>query len=349
MTRLSFGYVNRAIDPMKAVQSGVLAEKNEFDTFWVADHFVDVWPDGDRLEPWGVLSALAVKTKKIRLGSGVTDALRSHPARIAQTVACLDMLSRGRAILGIGAGEAMNLVPYGLSWERPFERISRLSEAIQIIRLLWISRREKRVNFDGQFYQLHQAFLMQSPEQKPCPQIYVGAFGSKRALELVGRYGDGWYSWLNTPDTFRTRWSVVKQAAESADRSAARINPVAYIAVAFPEGARQEKVAVARGKATLLVEKTVLESVGQTPQTDQFQNLVHLPKAYVSKILDAVDQVPDEIVYKTMAIGGIEEVKTKINEFEHAGARTFAVFDLLGGRNPCRTMRTLGKIVRYYR
>lgn len=341
--KLSFGYIVHGADALSAVECGVLAEKSGFDVLWVTDHFVDVWPDGDRLEPWTTLSAVAALTSRIRLGSAVTDTQRSHPARTAQAAACLDVLSRGRAILGIGAGEAMNIVPYGLPWDSPKERIARLEEAIQVIRALWTSSRERPASYSGQFYRLDKAVLDQLPKQTL--PIYVGAFASERALSVVGRFGDGWYPWLNTPETFRKRWSVVKEAAQSVGRSVKRIEPVAQVLVAFPRSAKEERDALTRAKATLVAEKTLLRSLGYTPNTDQYQNLVHPFRDDVSKIMKAIREVPDEIVYKTMAIGGLSEVNDRINELVSAGARQIAIFDLMGLKTAKRTFSLLRKII----
>ena len=147
MPRLSFGFAGTSLDPLSAVEYGVISEKMGFDIFWMPDHFTDI--DGDKLEPWTILSVVGAKTRKIKLASAVTDTQRSHPARTAHAVACLDSLSGGRAILGIGAGEAMNILPFGLPWESARERVMRLEEAIQVIHLLWSSSRDERKNFSG--------------------------------------------------------------------------------------------------------------------------------------------------------------------------------------------------------
>jgi phthiodiolone/phenolphthiodiolone dimycocerosates ketoreductase len=216
MKLLTFGHVGASVDPLSAFECGVLAEKAGFDTLWLPDHFVDI--NGDRLEPWTVLSAVAARTKRIRLGSAVTDTQRNHPARTAHAVTSLDVISRGRAILGIGAGEAMNIEPFGLPWESVHERVARLSESIRVIRMLWSSSREKPVSFDGRYYHLKGAYLTQPPRQRPYPPIYIGVFASKIALQVVGQLADGWLPWINTPDTFERRWSLIKEAAELAGR-----------------------------------------------------------------------------------------------------------------------------------
>ena len=347
MKRLTFGHVGASVDPLSALECGVLAEKVGLDTLWLPDHFVDI--NGDRLEPWTVLAAVAAKTKNIRLGSAVTDTQRNHPARTAHAVTSLDVISRGRAILGIGAGEAMNIEPFGLPWESPHERVARLGESIKVIRLLWNSSRDKPVSFAGRYYQLKEAYLTQSPKQKPQPPIYLGAFASKRSLQVVGELADGWLPWINTPDTFEKRWSVIKEAAWSAGRGIEQIEPATHIMVAFPRNRKERELALLAGKVFLLTEKTILASLGYKPdqQFRHYQNLV-ASKEYVGRVLDATEAIPDELAYKTMAIGGVEEVREMIDEFARVGVKHFALASLLAPRGLKRNLLLLSKVIRQY-
>lgn len=92
---------------------------------------------GTMIDPWTTISAISVQTKKITMGSSVTDTQRSHPAKAAQVLATLNEISGGRVVLGIGAGEAMNLVPVAISFYEPKQRIQRLAETVQVIKNLW--------------------------------------------------------------------------------------------------------------------------------------------------------------------------------------------------------------------
>ena len=181
------------------------------------------------------------RTRKIRLASGVTDTQRTHPTRTAHMVACLDALSNGRTILGIGAGEAMNTVPFGLPWESPDERLNRLEEAIKVITLLWNSSIDLPKNFTGNFFSLKSAHLDQQPKQKPHLPFYIGAIASRRPLEIVGKYGDGWYGWLNTPQTFRKRWEIISESAKSEGRSPKKIKASTHLMIAFPPNSDEKK------------------------------------------------------------------------------------------------------------
>lgn len=346
--RPRFGFMEVSVDPQTAFQDGVLAEKIGVDTLWVPDHFIDV--DGDRLEPWTVLSAVSARTRKIRLASSVTDAQRSHPARTAHSVASLDWLSKGRAILGIGAGEAMNIVPYGLPWETPPDRVQRLAEAIQIIRLLWSSSREKTADFQGKFFKLTHAFLSQPPKQKPSPPIYVGALSSKETMQIVGQFGDGWLGWFNTPDTFQKRWSIIKEAARSTGRNPENLQSSISLMLAFPRNRREHESAMRFAKITMLMEKTILTSLNYTPNlnTRHYQHLLASVEE-IAQLDKAARQIPDELVHKCMAIGDKDEAIDKIEALCKAGATELAMADLLAPKTTKRSLKIIGRIIRGYR
>lgn len=342
---MRFGYENPGTGPLEAFENGVLAEKHGFDFFWVGDHYVDL--DGARLEPWTVLSAVAAKTRKIMLCSGVIDPQRTHPTKAAHSVASLDTISRGRAILGIGAGEAMNILPFGLPWEEPAARVRRVIEAIQVIRRLWASRKERRVSFHGRFYTLKEAFLAQHPAQQRHPPIYVGAISGRRMLEVVGRYADGWYSWLNTPNTFRERWKIVTTAAARAGRSVREIDASTQLMVAVCRGAAEKKKAMLSAKVTLLVEKNLLVKLGEghLAALPQYQNSLASP-GYVKEVVRIARHIPDAIAEMTAAIGGEEEVREKIEELRRVGAKQITVSELVPPSRPRRTIEFMGRIIR---
>ena len=138
---------------------------------WIPDHLIE---DGALVDPWSVMAGIGIQTRRVMICTGVTDTQRSHPAKTAQSVATVDELSHGRAGLGIGAGEAMNITPFGIHWDKnPRDRTQRLREAIKVIRLLWSSSKNNRKNYEGKFFQLKDAWLDQHPVQKPSPPIYV--------------------------------------------------------------------------------------------------------------------------------------------------------------------------------
>jgi F420-dependent oxidoreductase-like protein len=166
------------------------AEELGYRSVWTCDHF---FKDTDSvfvnsLEAWTLLTALAVKTSKMKLGVLATCNSYRPPALLAKISATLDMISNGRLILGIGAGwKQVEYDAYGYDFPRIGERFDRLEEALQVIIKLWT---EDRANFDGKFYKLNDAVFAPKPIQQPHPPILIGGHGEKRTLKLVARYGN---------------------------------------------------------------------------------------------------------------------------------------------------------------
>src|SRR5688572_17295070 len=165
--RIKVGVQDPTRPPFTVTRLGArIAERVRFDSYWLIDHFMGVVPPGmwtkdltpaarmvknpdEFFDPFVVLGGLAARTRRIRLGTAVTDVVRLHPASIARAALTLQHVSKGRFILGIGAGERENTEPYGLSLARP---VSRFEEALKVIRLLWGSR--EPFDFDGEFFKL---------------------------------------------------------------------------------------------------------------------------------------------------------------------------------------------------
>jgi phthiodiolone/phenolphthiodiolone dimycocerosates ketoreductase len=345
MREIRFGFAELSVDPRLAIECGILAEKSGFDFLWVPDHLADV--NGDKIDPWTVLSAVAVQTKKIMLASAVTDTQRIHPAKTAHIVACLDGISNGRAVLGIGAGEAMNITPVGLPWGAPDERVARLREAIEVIKLMWASSRNNPANYLGHSFVLKNAFLGQSPTARPHPPIYIGAFSSRKALELVGAYAQGWYGWINTAETFKKRWDTIRNAAKLNGRPSEEIDLSTHILVGFPSNSEELRKAMLSAKLILLLEKKTLATLGYA----DFSNAIHyqdlvLSSEEMKKIFSRAEEVPDEAVYKTMAIGGIDKALSLIETLRSAGVNHFAVGDLLAPQGSKKTIAIFENIIK---
>ena len=119
-------------------------------------------------DPLVMMGVAGAVTEKIRVGVVVTDILTHHPAVLAQTALTLDHVTKGRAILGLGSGEQLNVTPYGMEWDKP---VGHLDEALDVMRLLWGA--EGAVDFEGQFYNLKDAVLGLSPYTPGGPPIWI--------------------------------------------------------------------------------------------------------------------------------------------------------------------------------
>jgi probable F420-dependent oxidoreductase len=162
------------------------AEDYGYATFLVRDHFIRE-PFGDQLAPLIALMAAADATRTLRVGSLVLDNDYRHPVMLAKEAATLDLLSEGRFELGIGAGWLRSEYEQaGMAFESAGVRVSRLEEAIHILKGLWSSQ---PLTFVGNHYTVTNLNGFPRPFQRPHPPILVGA-GSKRMLALAAREVD---------------------------------------------------------------------------------------------------------------------------------------------------------------
>jgi alkanesulfonate monooxygenase SsuD/methylene tetrahydromethanopterin reductase-like flavin-dependent oxidoreductase (luciferase family) len=146
-------------------------------------------PDEPMLEGYTALAYMAAMTKKVKLGTMVTGAFYRYPGILVKTVTTLDVLSGGRAILGIGAGwyrqEARGMgAPFP---ESPRERLDRLEDTLRAAHHMW---RGDRSTFKGRYTTLEEPICSPLPLSKPHPPIMIGGEGEKRTLRLVAKYAD---------------------------------------------------------------------------------------------------------------------------------------------------------------
>jgi phthiodiolone/phenolphthiodiolone dimycocerosates ketoreductase len=336
------------------VADGVEAERLGFDVVWVPDHLVDIEPPQSISDAWTTLAFIGAKTERVRLGSGVTDIQRTHPAKIANIVSTLDNLTKGRAILGIGAGEIMNTKPYGMPWEEKKIRIRRLRETIQVIKLLWSSSFGHGVNFSGEFYALHNAHLSLSPLQKPGPPVYIGAFSSKGMFRIAGELAQGWYPGSqNTPEALREKVKIIHDAAIKAGRSPNEIDIIASIPtiVCTEESQRASLLKEIRQslKATLILSQYLFgvigideEALGLTiPKELDYQFATPGPefeKALAKALEDLVipEEVMERAIARIIAFGSPEECASVIEKFIGAGATQIFFTNFVASRENYR-------------
>jgi alkanesulfonate monooxygenase SsuD/methylene tetrahydromethanopterin reductase-like flavin-dependent oxidoreductase (luciferase family) len=169
-----------------------VAEQAGFTSAWLHDHLTAL-PDQTlpSLEAWTLLSALAVRTERIRIGVLVTDNSLRHPGMLAREAVTVDQISQGRLDFAIGAGNPQSEIDYhgyGITTSSTGERISKLEESVQIFKALWT---RESVTFAGRFYQLDDARPAIRPVQQPHPPIWIGGSGN-RVLRITARHADAW-------------------------------------------------------------------------------------------------------------------------------------------------------------
>jgi phthiodiolone/phenolphthiodiolone dimycocerosates ketoreductase len=252
MDKFRFGIVDPIVN--SRLSPSVLPRVSSFtaaatgaDSLWVGDHLnslvprsvatsehigvaAKLVPDVEAvLEPWTMLGNLAARksARRLRLGVGVTDPGRRNPAVTAQAAATLHLLTRGRAILGIGVGEREGNEPYGVEWTKP---VARFEEAIATIRALWDSA-GKPISRDSPYFPLRHAVFALPPYRGKWPEIWVAAHGP-RMLRITGRYADAWVPFVvSRPADYARGLEAVRAAASDAGRDPMSIVPAVQRAV----------------------------------------------------------------------------------------------------------------------
>jgi F420-dependent oxidoreductase-like protein len=167
------------------------AENAGYDSIWVMDHFFQLpalgGSDQPILEAYTLLGALAARTQRVQLGTLVTGVTYRNPAMLAKQITTLDVISKGRAILGIGAAwHDVEHIAMGFGFPPVKERMDRLEEAVQICRQMFDA---DHTSFTGRFYHTDDVRNLPRPIQPRIP-IMIGGGGEKRTLQLVAKYAD---------------------------------------------------------------------------------------------------------------------------------------------------------------
>lgn len=305
-----------------------------YDALWYSDHFLHWFPPGvwtpditpaaavtpsphTFLDPLPIIGAAGAVTERIRLGTGVTDAIRRHPAVLAQSFLTLDHLTKGRAILGIGVGEAENILPFGLPYDR---RASRLIEALEIIQLLWSTT--EPVDFSGDFWSLDQAILGSEPYGDRPPEIWMAAH-RPRVLETAARVADGWLPIILDADEYGRLLKQLRGHANAAGRDGDAITAGMYCWVVVDES---------REEAERMINHTLVRMIAFTAPMEEYEaarsespigewGLTHYVPTDLSRetALKAAAAVPEEVLRRYFFWGTPDDIVDRLRPFREAG------------------------------
>jgi probable F420-dependent oxidoreductase len=168
-----------------------LAEQVGFEAILVGEHHQH--RDGFLPSPLIVSTAVAARTQRIRIGTGILLLPLYHPVHVAEDAATLDIISKGRLILGVGMGyQAGDFSAFGVPLS---QRVSRLEEGIEVIRGCWT---HERFSYEGRRFRLHDVAVYPKPVQRPHPPIWVGAM-TDESIRRAALYGDAWLTGITQP------------------------------------------------------------------------------------------------------------------------------------------------------
>jgi phthiodiolone/phenolphthiodiolone dimycocerosates ketoreductase len=330
-------------DYLTAVAAGL-------DAYWVGDHLNALFPRAiykpeyvgpakiapkidANLEPWTVLGHLASRNRfaRVRLGVGVTDASRRNPAVTAQAAATLHLISRGRAVLGIGVGEREGNEPYGVDWSKP---VARFEEAVATIRALWNSGGEL-VSRESAYFPLHNALFDLPPYRGKWPEIWIAAHGP-RMLRATGRFGDAWFPAQvpGGPQEYARGLEAVRTAASDAGRDPMLITPAIWLFVVTSRGRDDvdeilDSVAARTFALNAPGEAWASHGVEHPLGADFSGGQDFLPQALDERtVLSYARRVPASLMKETVLNGTPEEVIEQAAEWRDHGVRHLVVANL---------------------
>lgn len=338
------GIVNSRLSPSLLPRASLLnASLTGADSFWVGDHLnalvprslatpehlglgAKLVPKVDAvLEPWTMLGHLAARNRirRLRLGVCVTDAGRRNPAVTAQAAATLHLLTRGRAILGVGVGEREGNEPYGVEWTKP---VARFEEAIATIRALWESGGEP-VSRDSPYFPLRDAVFDLPAYKGKWPEIWVAAHGP-RMLRTTGRHADAWVPFIVVrPTDYACSLDTIRAAASDFHRDPTAVVPAVVRTVVT--GASRDDVDEALN--SVIMKASALAAPAQAwerhgvshPLGDDFSGVHDLVPQCIDKdtALSYTEKVPLSLMKEITFNGTADEVLDQVAEWRDHGLR----------------------------
>lgn len=330
--RLKFGL---SIVPQASISDqirlAVLAEKLGYDSCWWPDHLVYI-DQSSSLDCWTVMAAAAARTKRVLLGTSVSDCHRLHPAVFAQRAATLDQLSQGRLIVGLGSGEAMNLDPFGIQWKD--HKVGRLREFIQIFRGL-LDAPQRPFSLEGRFFQIRDALLSVGPYRGRKIPLQMASLGPQMQ-RLAGQWSDGWKPVAIPAANYASYFEGIAASAREAGRDPSQIDRGVPFAFALFEGRRpslQQVAQAIRPFAGMLVWEPAVRQMGL-----EFHPPEHLkgvgyhtvnpsdPESW-RLFQEYSNWLPDELLEKFVVYGDKATIRNALQAYIEAGVTHFEIIN----------------------
>lgn len=336
---LKIGTLGPTFPPAESISKQ--AGKNErrgYDSIWFPDHLMGWWPQSIWtpeimpissfqpsphifMETMISMTLAAQATEGIKVGSSVTEVIRRHPAMLAQSIVTLDHVSKGRTILGLGAGEAENITPYGMDYSKP---VSRLEEALEIINILWDSEQGETIDYNGEFWQLEDAVFDLPLYDGEQPPIWLGAHGP-RMLRLTAKYADGWLPGQLDLKRYRKRLTKIKKEMKKEGRNFSELTAGLFTSIIIGEdrGECLEIMNTPGIKARcLLLPSEVYEEEGiPHPLGEDVYGPTDLIPSRLSKeeTLEAIESVPLSVAKKAYLYGSVDDIIGCLEDYVDEG------------------------------
>lgn len=329
MDGIKFGIVAPAgEEPRRLIDLISRAEETGFDSFWAGDHMIFM-STNRAYDVISIIGAAGVVTERITMGA-ITDPHKLHPAVLAQRISTVDRLTHGRFITCLGVGEAMNLDPYGITWNKP---LSRLCECVSIVRMLWES--SIPFNYEGEFYHLKGAILGAKPMRGSAP-IFIAAH-RERSLKVAGWLGDGWLTLPQPPSLFAKKSKLVEKSIEESAKVGEPFDKCIYLFASIASDREESIKPLEKLKELIIWPELFEEAYGVTIPPERkrygFMNAIPAKEEEREEMRKLGELYPKEAILDFTLSGTPGDCIEKIGRYVEAGANHIVIHDLSPDRD----------------
>jgi probable F420-dependent oxidoreductase len=227
------------------IDYGIRMEQLGFDSLWAWDHvLLGVQPNFPIIESLTLLTAIAARTKKIKLGTGILVLPMRNPVILAKQLGSMDLLSNGRLIMGLASGwYKREFDAVGI----PFEKRGKImDENLDILKRFWT---EDMVKGEWMYHKIPAGVMYPKPEQKPHPPLLIGGYVD-RVLQRAAVTGDGWLTYFYRPESFAKSWAKIRGFAKDAGKDPDKLLNASQLPIRI-------------GKSRAAVESEMMEWLGK--------------------------------------------------------------------------------------
>lgn len=353
------------LHPNRQLRLARFLEALGFDQLYVPDH--TLFPEGGpAFDCWSVMAALATGTRRVEFGPAVTDCHRLHPVLMAQKLATIDQLSKGRVFLGLGSGEAMNLEPYGIPWKE--RKVRKMSEFLDVLK--GVLKSFDPLDYEGDFFQLRGARIAARGYKARQIPVFMAALGPMMQ-KLAGKKADGWLPTVIPVKEYGNYFEPLAESARAAGRDPASLTRVATVMACLNTDGKltsEDVVKRLRPMSGAMVWPPVMKRLGYDFNPPEEVKLSYIDvnpcdAESMRRYWGLQRWMPSEMIMESVSYGSVEDVTRECQAYVEAGATHLQMYfgapDILGswvqfaryaipaltGKPPTPLARTLGLVL----
>ena len=303
----SFSFHARPDENIYAVTQDIaqLAEAEGLDSVWLMDHLFQIGvvaPETDPiLDCWTGLAALAATTSKVKLGTLVSATGFRPPSVLAKMTATIDVISRGRLIVGIGGGWCdWEHKAYGLDFPSTGVRLKKLEETIHVLKAMWT---DERATYEGEYFQVRGAVCSPKPIQRPHPPILIGGNGAKVTLRITAQHAQAHNLGGGTPEVCAQVLDTLRGHCERLGTDYDAILKTRLTSIMFAANEDEAEAKVQR-----------LCPPDTTPEHVRNRTLIGTPDQVAAKLKEFVDIGVEYFIVSFWDVSEMEPIRTLARE-----------------------------------